>query len=173
MEFKPTRWGIFVDKDFNVYIHAVTDDGQAVELYPNTDSWYQYASVSTKKNKANDVVTAAKISTAVSAALADENGYFEVYEYAGSDDLIIASAKPGEPFRSTVNKSLNSFLGIVNEQLGGKAPVLYHLGISDGWVPKEWEISLSDKSPYLKVFISDGTDVNRVEVYPDIDKTYD
>ena len=172
MEFKPTRWGVYIDQDYHVIIHAVDNDGQAVEVYPNTDSWYQYASSNTKQNKADDIEAATAIALAVQETLTDESAFDDIYAYVTAKEIVIASAKPGEPFRSTVDSPVSIFLNKLNNSLGGKAPIIKHLENSSLWIPKEWQITLTNSKPLLRIYISDGTDKNKVELYPEIDDSY-
>ena len=172
MEWQPTCWGVYVDKDFNVEIDATTAEGKAISVYPTINSIYQYASQSAKKNKADDVVSAAEISAALSKSLANEDAYDEIYDYSFKQDEILATARPGEPFRSAVDSPLDNFLREMNTNMGGNAPVMRYVESVKGWVPTEWGIAVLDSKPWVKVFITDGTKENKVEVYPDFDQIY-
>ena len=123
------------------------------------------------QGKDKDIEAANKIETAVQAALANEDAYDDVNEFFDSG-RVVAAAFGENAFVSTVEKPLNSFLTELNESLGGTAPELQYEGPVNGWKPAGWAVVLYSRKPYVKVYITDGTTNNMVEMYPDVDANY-
>lgn len=140
MEWKPVQWGIYIDKNYKVHVHTINTEGNAVEVYPDTDSWYQYGSKDERQNKADDIESATKIGLEVQNTWKDDASIDDIFSYITPEGTVIAAAKPGEPFQSLVDSPINVFLGNLNGKLGGKAPVMRYIGDVNGVMTLEWGI---------------------------------
>ena len=135
-----------------------------------------------RSKKADDLAAAQTINTAVSAAFANEDVYYEWEEYGAPDASeysyyddqrvdIIAEAEPGEEFEAAPgidDSDISTFLDEINASCGGASPEIKYTGDSGYGKPDKWAVGVGydDCKPYI--FIATDDDYFAYELQPDI-----
>jgi hypothetical protein len=125
-----------------------------------------------KSDKADDVCSAGDINTACSAALADEDAYYDIYKIAknindSNSVVIVAAAQSGNVFESINGYSIPTFIREVNTNLNNNIPVIRYKGDGQDY----WSIGVSSDCK-IYVYIGSFPGSTEYQLQPDICDEY-